>query len=198
MGYPKKYVGHYPNLASWLLTQGHAVYPMEMFCEPVRVYNKEPSWFYKNGQPHYDYHDLYGCVDVISMFGNKIWAWEYKSKNDSLRRGLKQLANYAKAFDYVCLVAEKPPINEIYEEYLALGAGVYHVLKGCNIEMLDAPELKAPNSILHDKLLTRFRRYVFPNEHAKTQRMLMDKEKREEFLRHHKPLTEYMGAVNLA
>jgi len=46
-------------------------------------------------------------VDVAAVRGEDFWAFEYKSRNDSIKRGLSQCRAYAKAFNYVVLVANR-------------------------------------------------------------------------------------------
>lgn len=170
MGYPRHYVGRYPALAQWLLTQGHRVYPMEMFCQPVAVkmgpiikmdYVKHP---YEYQETHY----LYGNVDVVSMRQDKLYGWEYKSKGDDVTRAINQLANYARSFNYVCLaVQDLTPLDRLIRKkglYLKtifqnMGAGIYFE-NGAVFDELYAPKEQTPIQRLNEDLINRFRRYT--------------------------------------
>jgi len=193
MGYPKKYAGHYPNLASWLCSQGHSVYPVEMFCQPVPV-KKGPIIHMKHVKDPYTYqqtHYLYGLVDVVSFSGGKLWAWEYKSKGDNVLRAIDQLQNYAHSFDYICLaVQELAHLDRLIKKHglyvktimQNMGAGVYwEGDKG--FDEIYSPKLQCPNPKLHDDLVNRFRRYVY----SKPTQKIVDQN-----------LTKWTDAVNLA
>lgn len=182
MGYPRHYVGHYHNLAEWLQKHGHAVYPMEMFVKPVPVVMKDNH-----------VHFLYGNVDVVSSANGKLFGWEYKSQNDSLKRGLAQLKNYARGFDFVCLASVCMPGGSLYDAYRDLGAGIYAELPGTEgFQRLDEPKPQKPETYLRDKYMARFQRNVYPNEHARIQRSLRTLEEREKFQNQHKLLTEFV------
>lgn len=183
MGFPRHYVGHYSVLAKWLEGQGHIVYSYEMFCNPVHVSAQKPSWNAGNGKYDiYRSHSLYGLVDVVSYYHEKLWAWEYKSQTDSLKRGFLQLTNYARSFDYVCLASVMSPMGNLYDKLRELGAGVYPELPGTEgFMMLDEPKLQKPNPIWREELVLRFRK-----------NMLAKQLKREEFQQKHRLLTEFM------
>lgn len=72
------------QLISFLQSQGFKPHPNEVFCPA------EHCW-----------------VDVAALKGQDYWAFEYKSRNDSIRRGLEQCCSYARAFNYVVLVADR-------------------------------------------------------------------------------------------
>ena len=60
--------------------------------------------------------------------GCMYWAFEYKSKSDSITRGVEQLRCYAEWFDYVVLVSEKVLDHRKSEKYWELknmGAGMW-------------------------------------------------------------------------
>lgn len=182
MGYPRKYVGHYPHLASWLRSQGHSVYPMEMICNPVHVPKKEPAFISKDGIPYYEHQNLYGAVDVVTFYGGKIWAWEYKSQGDSLKRALSQLTNYARSFDYVCLASVIMPHGELYDKLRDLGSGLYAEVNG-GFMVVDEPKQQKPILSLHEDLVNRFRRNVYSKPTPKS----LDQS-----------LVKWVGAVNSA
>lgn len=73
------------QLISFLQNQGFRPHPNEVFCPSA-----QHCW-----------------VDVAALKGQDYWAFEYKSRNDSIRRGLEQCCSYAKAFNYVVLVADR-------------------------------------------------------------------------------------------
>jgi hypothetical protein len=179
MGYPKHYVGRWPTLAKWLISIGHTVYPMEMFCQPVHIETGDPvlCWDEAYGREYFarflydEYgqdttHDLYGAVDVISMSGGKLYGWEYKSKGDDATRAIKQLENYARSFNYVCLAMQDiTPLNRLIRKqgmYLKtilqrMSAGVYYE-QGDKFGVLYPPVEQAPIPKLNEDLINRFRR----------------------------------------
>lgn len=73
------------QLISFLQGQGYRVHPREVYCPTAKH-----CW-----------------VDVAAQRGQDYWAFEYKSRNDSIRRGLSQCQAYATAFNYVVLVADR-------------------------------------------------------------------------------------------
>jgi hypothetical protein len=73
------------QLISFLQGQGYRVHPREVYCPAA-----EHCW-----------------VDVAAVKGQDFWAFEYKSRNDSIKRGLSQCQAYANAFNYVVLVADR-------------------------------------------------------------------------------------------
>jgi hypothetical protein len=86
---PDQHTGGYPaarqELISFLHNQGFRPHPKEVFCP-----SGKHCW-----------------VDVAALKGQDYWAFEYKSRSDSIRRGLDQCHAYAKAFNYVVLVADR-------------------------------------------------------------------------------------------
>ena len=73
------------DLISFLLNRGFRPHPREVFCPSA-----SHCW-----------------VDVAALKGCDYWAFEYKSRNDSISRGLDQCCSYSKAFNYVVLVADR-------------------------------------------------------------------------------------------
>ena len=73
------------QLIAFLHTQGYTVHPNEVFCP-----TPDHCW-----------------VDVAAIKGQDYWAFEYKSRTDSIRRGLEQCSAYASAFNYVVIVADR-------------------------------------------------------------------------------------------
>jgi len=82
---PRNYREARQDLISFLLNRGFKPHPREVFCPSTTHY-----W-----------------VDVAALKGMDYWAFEYKSRNDSIRRGLEQCCSYSKAFNYVVLVADR-------------------------------------------------------------------------------------------
>jgi hypothetical protein len=69
----------------YLRQAGFTVYPTEFVC---------------NNSNH-------PFVDIAAKMGAFYWAFEYKSENDSISRGIEQVKCYADWFDYVVLVSER-------------------------------------------------------------------------------------------
>ena len=166
MGYPKTYVGNYKWLADWLSKHGFKVYPMEMYCESVHErWNPYLRWErvgqYPKGYEVVDFledHWLYGAVDVVAWQNGKIWAFEVKHKGDKVKTALLQTANYAKYFDYSCVVAEDlKELTKHREKFKALGVGVYWAGKE-GITLLDEPKLQNPEIEHRNKYYDRFLR----------------------------------------
>jgi hypothetical protein len=162
MGYPKKYVGHYHWLAEWLSDNGFKVYPMEMYCEPVLVTRGEPHLCWERyGKYEYvddERHWLYGAVDVVAWKNKQIWAFEVKHKGDKIKTAILQTGNYAKYFDYSCVVAEDlKELTKHREKFRALGVGVYWANMP-NIMVLDEPKLQNPEPEHRNRYYNRFLR----------------------------------------
>jgi hypothetical protein len=73
------------QLILFLRAEGFKVHPEEVYCPAA-----EHCW-----------------VDVAAVKGQDYWAFEYKSRNDSIKRGLAQCRSYSNAFNYVVLVADR-------------------------------------------------------------------------------------------
>ena len=168
MGYPKKYVGRYPNLTRWISSLGHRVYPYEMWCEPVAVKDEKPSYNIFSGEINvYETHYLYGLVDVVSYLNHNLWAWEYKSKKDSIHRGLKQVENYTRSFNFVCIVVADLAMMDRFVK--AKEAHVRDILKESGVgiiwqdqeifKTIVSPEPQKPNVVLNEALIKRFHRF---------------------------------------
>lgn len=77
--------------------------------------------------------DLGNCnhplVDIAARMGSFYWAFEYKSWNDSIARGVEQVRCYSDWFDYVVLVSEKRICHTDsihYWNLRSLGAGIWN------------------------------------------------------------------------
>lgn len=73
------------QLVSFLRSEGFQVHPDEVYCPTA-----DHCW-----------------VDVAAIKDQDFWAFEYKSRNDSIKRGLAQCRSYSCAFNYVVLVADR-------------------------------------------------------------------------------------------
>jgi len=101
------------QLVSFLRTQGFRVHPDEVYCPAV-----EHCW-----------------VDVAALKGVDFWAFEYKSWNDSIKRGLEQCESYSHAFNYVVLVADRhrATASPYFAHFKRNGFGVWsHTENGFN------------------------------------------------------------------
>ncbi len=113
----------YDSFKSHLSAKGFFVYPTEFDC----VYSEHP------------------LVDIAAKIGSFYWAFEYKSENDSVSRGLDQLRCYSHWFDYIVLVSERVFNHRTSENYWSLknlGAGIWFYdptqdkcIKTCNPDM---------------------------------------------------------------
>lgn len=161
MPYPRMYVGRYQHLVDWLRLRGHIVYNYEMWCHPMAYTTKDLRTRY-----HYAY------VDVVSWFRNNLYAWEYKSQNDNVKRGVEQCINYARSFNYVCLAAEGSILGDSYDRLRKLGAGVYAEVQNGFTE-LEKPKLQSPVLAWNQELVERFKKYALKERNLK-KKMLND------------------------
>lgn len=98
-------------------------------------------------------------VDIAAKMGEYFWAFEYKSKNDSISRGVDQLRCYSEWFDLVVLVSERLVSHDKSENYWRLknmGAGLWNYtpsFKGRCIHKSD-PVLQRPE-VSNRKIVSR-------------------------------------------
>jgi len=99
------YVAARGQLIAYLQTQGYKAHPDEVFCP-----SGEHCW-----------------VDVAALRGQDYWAFEYKSRTDSIRRGFDQCRSYAKGFNYVVLVADRNRVTSspYFRNFMAEGFGIW-------------------------------------------------------------------------
>lgn len=99
------YSGARERLISFLTSLGYEAHPDEVYCPTT-----EHCW-----------------VDVAARRGQDYWAFEYKSRRDSIRRGLEQCRSYAKAFNYVVLVADRRRVTSspYFGDFKRFGFGVW-------------------------------------------------------------------------
>ena len=101
------------QLVSFLRTEGFQVHPDEVYCPSL-----EHCW-----------------VDVAALKGQDYWAFEYKSRKDSIKRGLEQCRSYSRAFNYVVLVADRhrTTASPYFGNFKRNGFGIWsHAEKGFN------------------------------------------------------------------
>ena len=93
------------ELVAYLCVQGFRPHPNEVFCP-----GGKHCW-----------------VDVAALKGQDYWAFEYKSRHDSIRRGLGQCHSYAVGFNYVVLVADRHRITSspYFQRFRAEGFGIW-------------------------------------------------------------------------
>ena len=101
----RSYAAARRQLIAYLQTQGYRAHPNEVFCP-----SGEHCW-----------------VDVAALKGQDYWAFEYKSRNDSMRRGFDQCRSYAKGFNYVVLVADRHRVTSsaYFHQLKAEGFGIW-------------------------------------------------------------------------
>ena len=96
----------YSRFKEHLIAERFTVYPSEFECP---------------GSDH-------PYVDIAARMGGMFWAFEYKSANDSISRGVEQLKCYSQWFDYVVLVTERELDHRKSQNYWGLkdiGAGLW-------------------------------------------------------------------------
>lgn len=110
------------QLIAFLQTQGYTVHPSEVFCP-----TPDHCW-----------------VDVAAIKGQDYWAFEYKSRTDSIRRGLEQCSAYASAFNYVVIVADRNRVTRspYFVRFKQSGFGVWQH-RGSTFHALIPPKRKA-------------------------------------------------------
>lgn len=101
----RNYLDAREQLISFLQAEGFKAHPNEVFCPSA-----QHCW-----------------VDVAAVKGYDYWAFEYKSRTDSIRRGLEQCCSYAKAFNYVVLVADRNRVTSspYFGDFKHRGFGVW-------------------------------------------------------------------------
>ena len=93
------------DLLKFLRLSGFNPHPLEVFCPSSRH-----CW-----------------VDVAAAKGPDLWAFEYKSRADSIRRGFDQCQSYARAFNFVVLVADRHRVTSspYFSKFKREGFGVW-------------------------------------------------------------------------
>jgi len=101
----RNYAAARGELIAYLQAQGYRPHPDEVFCP-----GGEHCW-----------------VDVAALKGQDFWAFEYKSRNDSIRRGFNQCRSYTGGFNYVVLVADRDRVTSspYFRRFKAEGFGIW-------------------------------------------------------------------------
>jgi hypothetical protein len=105
-GYHERNPNCYDSFKAFLTKLGFTLYPTEFDCVS----------------------SLHPFVDIAAKMGQFFWAFEYKSQNDSISRGVEQLRCYLDWFDYVVLVSERSFDHRTSKNYWSLrklGAGIW-------------------------------------------------------------------------
>ena len=128
----------YQLFKSYLDSIGFTVYPIEFDCGNSR-------------------HPL---VDIVARMGSFYWAFEYKSKNDSISTGVDQVACYSDWFDYVVLVSERwidHTRSTNFWKLASFGAGIWNFLpsSGKLVEIKN-PSIQSPDKKHRRTLRSRF------------------------------------------
>jgi len=130
------------QLVFFLRSEGFQVHPDEVFCPAAKH-----CW-----------------VDVAALKGLDYWAFEYKSRNDSIRRGLEQCRSYSLAFNYVVLVADRhrATASPYFANFKRNGFGVWSHAESVFNPLLDPQR----------RMVTRERRVVIERQFRRLVRHL--------------------------
>jgi hypothetical protein len=135
-------------LLAYLQTQGFKPHPNEVFCP-----SGDHCW-----------------VDVAALKGQDYWAFEYKSRSDSMRRGLDQCHAYANGFNYVVLVADRHRVTSspYFSDFRSEGFGVWrHDRFG--FQTILQPKRRATMRRIHKIVCRQFGRLVIGDSTTDTQ-----------------------------
>jgi len=135
------------QLIAFLQTQGYTVHPSEVFCPT-------PSHYW---------------VDVAAIKGQDYWAFEYKSRTDSIRRGLEQCSAYASAFNYVVIVADRYRVTRspYFVRFKQSGFGVWQH-RGSAFHALIPPKRKAAIKQAKAVVARQFKPIISQSERSQT------------------------------
>jgi len=105
------------DLIAFLKSNGFRPHPLEVFC-PSATH----CW-----------------VDVAAVKGQDSWAFEYKSRSDSIRRGFEQCRSYSRAFNYVVLVADRHRVTSspYFGRFRKEGFGVWRRNGNCFLSVIE-------------------------------------------------------------
>ena len=131
------------QLVSFLSSRGFQVHPEEVYCP-----TSEHCW-----------------VDVAAVKGQDFWAFEYKSRTDSIKRGLAQCRSYSSAFNYVVLVADRhrATASPCFGNFKRNGFGVWSH-SGSRFNPLLKPERRPVARGKRAIIERQFRRMVFDRQ----------------------------------
>jgi hypothetical protein len=99
-------------------------------------------------------------VDIAARMGAFFWAFEYKSENDGIARGIEQVACYANWFDYVVLVSEKwidHTRSKAFWKLASMGVGIWTFVPS-SYKLIERknPRLQSPNEVSRRLVVARF------------------------------------------
>ena len=140
------------QLISFLRSEGFQVHPEEVYCPTA-----EHCW-----------------VDVAAIKNQDFWAFEYKSRSDSIKRGLAQCKSYSCAFNYVVLVADRnrATASQYFGDFKRNGIGVwYHA--GSRFNPLLKPERRLVSRVERTVIERQFGRAIFDRQ-SSTSRKISD------------------------
>ncbi len=115
------------NLLQILQKRGYAVHAREVHCTL-----SDHPW-----------------VDVGAKKDRALWAFEYKSLNDSLAKGVEQCLAYSRSFDFVVLVTEKrrSTRSRLFTSFRRFGIGLWR-FDGTSVTELLKPKHQSPQARL--------------------------------------------------
>jgi hypothetical protein len=135
-----------PSFITFLESQGFKTHPREVFCPA-----SDHCW-----------------VDVAAKKGSDFWAFEYKSRSDSIKRGLEQCTCYAKAFNYVVLVADRKRMtgSTHFGEFKRRGFGIWRHDQSRFYSLVSPVRRMVPRKA--SRSIERQFRHILSNEPATT------------------------------
>ena len=138
----RAYASAREDLLAFLESMGFKPHPREVYCP-----SPKHCW-----------------VDVAALKGSDLWAFEYKSRSDSMRRGFEQCRSYARAFNYVVLVADRLRVTSspYFSKFLREGFGVWRDSRGGFYPILP-PKRQAITREARVMVERQFRRLLPPN-----------------------------------
>lgn len=138
-----KYEAARKQLILFLRSEGFKVHPEEVYCPAA-----EHCW-----------------VDVAAVKGEDYWAFEYKSRTDSIKRGLAQCRSYSNSFNYVVLVADRyrATSSPYFGNFKRNGFGVWSHA-GAGFKPLLQPHRRTVARQSRIVIERQFRRAIFDRE----------------------------------
>ena len=143
------YLSARKQLISFLRIKGFRVHPDEVYCPAV-----DHCW-----------------VDVGALKGQDYWAFEYKSRNDSIKRGLEQCRSYSHAFNFVVLVVDRhrATASPYFGNFKRNGFGVWSHVENVFNPLLQPQRRTVPlkSRVVLDRQFTRLVRHMQPTANRK-------------------------------
>ena len=93
-------------------------------------------------------------VDILAIYKNNSYAFEIKSKKDSLRKLPEQLMDYLRVFDYVNIVLDEKFIDYKILQFLPSSVGIISFIEKAN-KLIVVRKAKM-NRKVNKKFLTKF------------------------------------------